>query len=518
MKLKILLLAFLVLKFISVKSQCLNDAYLGFGGLHYDLPLTIITDAGGNAYLTGAFVDSIQLGSFSLSTADSNAVFLAKLSPSGSVLWAKKIMEGFRPALSPVLKINTSNQLLLGGTCENTSAGFDTLTQPFTHGDIYIAGFNTANGMIESFLSMGNHGYSHLLDFETDAGHNLYVTGSFVGPVAFGSFSLVCTGTTNTFVAKFNEAQQALWAMRVTNSLNSGNAGNKIDLDGSSHVYVAGWYGYTCNFGHGIVLNSSSSNNGYLAKFDTSGNLMWVKSSAPGSTYFHQAVVDTANILIVQESPTTLISYNNDGDTLWTKTVSDNSYTLFQEVILKEGHLFAIGRFYNHILLDDSLYSIPGYNIFIAKFSLDGSLDWIRTIHTTNGAFAESFAIDTSRNILLTGIYHAPDTFAFVHALPAFGDNDMFYLKLCNGAVPVNDLPNLPVLNVFPVPFSDILILKGTKANGKLTLFGMTGQEIISKETSEGETKIPAELFPAGLYLLHYTCGELNYTRKVIKY
>ena len=189
----------------------------------------------GNVYLAGNFVDAIQLGNQTLSTSDSLALFLTKISPAGNILWAKKIISRYSTAYETLLKINAAGELVLAGTCDNILSDFDTLLHPFANGDLYLSKFNRADGSLISFLSTGNHGFSWINDLETDAENNILITGGFVGHLAFGAFSMQCTGTTNTFIAKFNSQDQAMWARRVTNSLSSGNAGMHIEI-GRAHV------------------------------------------------------------------------------------------------------------------------------------------------------------------------------------------------------------------------------------------------------------------------------------------
>ncbi|MEO8087056.1 MAG: T9SS type A sorting domain-containing protein [Bacteroidota bacterium] len=517
MKYFLLLLTFLLLNLSNTKSQCLNDLYLGFGGAGIDEGKAIITDEAGNSYIAGTFVDAIQLGSFSLTTTDSIALFLAKLTPAGNVLWAKKIITNFSNYYNTILKINDAGQLVMAGTCDNHFSDFDTLMQPFVDGDIYVSKFNPADGTLQGFLSMGNHGYSWVNDFSTDPGNNIYVTGGFVGPVSFGPYNLQCTGTTNTFIARFNTNDQADWAMRVTNNLTSGNFSSKINFDGAQHIYVCGWYGISCDFGNGNVLTSADYSNGYLTKLDTAGNIEWARTSIPGKTYFHQVIIDTTSILVISESPATLVNYNQNGDTIWTKALSHNSYNLFRQLILFKESLFAIGTFSNSILFGDSTCTVDGTNIFIARFQLDGSFDWMRTVHTTYNAYPESIDIDTSGNFHIAGSYQGQDTLDYVHAMPVFGTREVLYLELCNGAVSVSDLKNGPELTLFPIPFSENLIISGTKENGVMSIYDMTGREILKCKSADIRTEIFTGDFHSGIYLVRYSSADQSFSWKVIK-
>jgi len=495
-------------------SQCLNNVYKGFGGSGYDMGGSILTDNVGNAYITGTFVDSIQLGSYTL-TADTVGIYLMKLSEQGNVLWAKLLItEDHNNGYKVVLKISPSGKLLVAGTSKNFQSDFDSLVNPFTGGDVFLAQYNITTGSLEKFLSTGNHGYSSVADFDFDDSGNIYMAGGFVGPITFGSFNMVCTGTGNTWIAKFNSDFVAQWAMRATNNPTSGNGSSKIVYDGGAYVYVAGGFGISCNFGSGFVLNSPSYNNGYLAKIDTSGNISWVKSSRPDGTYFHLLLVDTSTIFVVRESPAELVRYNQFGDTTWSRVIGTNAYTLFNEVKFYGGRIFAGGNRYGTLTLSDSTYNIPEWFIYIARFDLNGSVEAIRSVGICSATL--SFDIDDDQNIHIAGSYCFPDTIEQT-MLPAFGNNDILYSKLCHAAVGVNEQIVSEKTTPFPIPFSENLHLDKTEDGGDIILFDIEGREVLKQASVSGQTSISTISLAPGFYVLHYSNKSLNKTWKVVK-
>ena len=157
MKLKPVLLLLSLIFSGRVESQCLTDLYAGFGGTGYDAGTSVVTDSAGNAYITGTFVSSINIGGITLVSPDSLTLFLAKISPSGNAVWAKRILTRSGNSYDDYLKISFSGTLIMAGTCKNSQSYFDTLVSPFTQGDIYVAEFNLADGRLEKFLNTGNH-------------------------------------------------------------------------------------------------------------------------------------------------------------------------------------------------------------------------------------------------------------------------------------------------------------------------------------------------------------------------
>jgi hypothetical protein len=500
-----------------MKAQCSTDLYLGFGGIQNDGGSAISVDAAGNAYMAGTFVDAIQFGNIQLSTADSVATFLAKISPAGNVLWAKKLNEGFTTSYNLTVKIAASGLVIVGGTCDNFLSDFDTLPQPFVNGDVYVSAFYPTTGALEMFASCGNHGYSWMTSLTTDSSNTIYITGGFVGPIHCGSTNLNCTGAVNTFVAKYDIAGVNAWARRVTNNVNSGNRGDNIDVDGAGHLYISGWYGIACDFGGGHTLSSANYSNGYLARYDTSGNCLWAKTSIPGKIYFHQAVADTSSIFVIQESPSTMIKYNQLGDTLWTKVISNNNYNLFRKLHFQNHFMYGLSSFYNSIYLGGQTYTGSGNTLFIAKFDTTGSIVSMRKIASSNVASPAAVSFDSLQNCYLTGMYYAPDTMNQTVAMPAYGMSEVLYIKLCNATVSVPENKLNDQFSIYPNPFSEILNIDGTSEGGSIIVFDLMGKVVLSCATKNRMTQINARELQSGIYSLQFSNGKKTIVKKLIK-
>ena len=131
-------------------------------------------------------------------------------------------------------------------------------------------------------------------------------------------------------------------------------------------------------------------------------------------------------------------------------------------------------------------------------------------------ASPSAFAIDTSRNIHITGIYQGPDTLDYFHPMPVFGGSEVMYLKFCSGAVDVQEL-NGSEMNAYPIPFASSFTVEGTRSNGVLSVFDFRGIECIRIQAQYGSTLIPTDHLSPGIYLMHYSCGNQRFSRKVIK-
>ncbi|CAN5550620.1 hypothetical protein BH11BAC1_BH11BAC1_26260 [soil metagenome] len=78
-------------------------------------------------------------------------------------------------------------------------------------------------------------------------------------------------------------------------------------------------------------------------------------------------------------------------------------------------------------------------------------------------------------------------------------------------------MKNVPDLKVFPVPFINELVISGTEKNGEISIFDVTGREILKFMAEKGETEISTSDFHSGLYLVRYFSGDRSFSRIVLK-
>src|SRR5262249_17885967 len=72
-----------------------------------------------------------------------------------------------------------------------------------------------------------------------------------------------------------------IWAKRAGGADSDGCRGLAVDRNGSS--YLTGWFSGTATFG-GTTVNGVATSDIYVAKYDSSGNVLWV-SHVGGGTY-----------------------------------------------------------------------------------------------------------------------------------------------------------------------------------------------------------------------------------------
>jgi hypothetical protein len=191
-------------------------------GREYALMKSVGVDANGNAYVLGDFLPQITLGptTFSLPTASSAHVFLAKYDPQGTAVWAR--MAGSAPPNTIFVSNGYDLAVQADGTTTltgsyTTTMTFETLTLGTSGGynQIFMARYSAQGGLqwavragggvkAPTFSGNQNGGFG----VATDAAGATYFTGQYGGQADFGPLLLDSTATPlpTLYVAKIAAA------------------------------------------------------------------------------------------------------------------------------------------------------------------------------------------------------------------------------------------------------------------------------------------------------------------------
>lgn len=103
----------------------------------------------------------------------------------------------------------------------------------------------------------------------TDIFGNCYVTGNYSGTTTFGSTTLISSGSDDIFVAKLDTNGNWLWVKSAGSATSDIGYGISADAEGNS--FVTGYFSDTATFGSNS-LTSNGNNDIFVTKLDTNGN------------------------------------------------------------------------------------------------------------------------------------------------------------------------------------------------------------------------------------------------------
>lgn len=238
--------------------------------------LDLELDRNGNSYVTGALTGTAYAGYDTIygGTGPNNHFsYTSKISKTGQVVWAKR-------------------------TYGHKSYGIGV---DYT-GNCYTAGsIQGGNMFVEKLDSLGNSLWTldlqsnstiwdYVTDLVTDSAGNSYVTGYFYNTISIGTFTLNNTGSSfgNVFLTKINTNGNVLWAKQI-GGINSSIGVQEIILDKKSNIYITGYFSGLTDFG-GTILTDSTTADIYVAKYDSTGNLILASSVLKYTIFSGQAV------------------------------------------------------------------------------------------------------------------------------------------------------------------------------------------------------------------------------------
>ncbi len=314
----------------------------GITGLKADLfARNVATNSTGNVYHTGGFETSLTFGTYNLTSAGIDDVYLVKYDQNGNVQWAtqSKSPPGSKTFARSVATDDSDNSYITGYTGDTTVFGTDTLrkkSQGFlvkynANGKLMWVkqpGFNTfQNGGYAVTTDNSGHEYltgagAYLIKFDrngniiwtilptthyfgndsinnagfsvaTDGYGNVYVSGEFSDSLTFGNYHLY-SANVGAFIAKFDSNGNALWAQQSTNTpstvqnFNTQNPVYALAVDRSGAAYLTSAFADSITFGsYTFTSLNASFSNFFVLKFNPGGTIAWGEQATPlsGSSY-----------------------------------------------------------------------------------------------------------------------------------------------------------------------------------------------------------------------------------------
>ncbi|HEX6432198.1 MAG TPA: T9SS type A sorting domain-containing protein, partial [Niastella sp.] len=270
--------------------------------------------------------------------------------------------------------------------------------------DVYFVRYDAA-GNFGWAKNIGGSGADNANGITTDAGGNVYVTGTFRGTVDFdagaGSADLTSFGGHDIFITRYDALGNYSWAKNIGNAGTDATWG--IATDQTNSLYITGHFYGTVDFDPGTgdgSLTSSGNSDMYIAKYDLLGNYVWAKSmggsgddesrnitvNGNGDVYISGYFAGTAdfdpsaaaaNVTASGASDYFLARYDASGNYIAAKSMEATTEKNISGIVCDAGgNVFTTGYFF---VSSDFDPDAPVYNlvsmfntndIFIAKYNL----------------------------------------------------------------------------------------------------------------------------------------------------
>jgi hypothetical protein len=290
---------------------------------------------------------------------------------------------------------------------------------------LFFHTYDTNGQILESFVASNN--FATFISGCIDAAGNTYVAGDFGHSGRFGAFQLTNPGpSTVVFVAKYSPSGKALWATCSSGGFGADVYGVAIDPAGNSYL-TGDFLGTAANpakFGPSSLVNTTTAMpDGFVAKFDTNGKLLWGSRFGDGATARGMSVAadKTGNSYVTGTyngpwgSQQLVSKFNPTGALLWShlsKPAHPNQYSFATGIAIaadQNGNFCVGGTIGGTNLFGSVELSTPipagARDVEISKCDAAGNVVWACQAGYTNEDAALHVAMDGNGDVLAHGFY-----------------------------------------------------------------------------------------------------------------
>ncbi len=368
-----------------------------FGNTRPDYFGDIVCDALGNVYVTGTFSSSLTIDGTTLNSNQTD-LFLIKLNSAGILQWAQQSNVGLTlmgSINSLHLATDANNNCIVNGEYNGTcvfGSGSNTNTLTSLGAlDIFICKYNTS-GILQWAKSVGSVESDFANGVKADASGNVVFTGLFGSStnntININGNTFTSAGGTDLFLAMYNSNGNYVWANVAGGTGN--DLAQKLSIDKNSNIYVTGMFGgntpNTATFGN-ITLNSAGSRDVFLAKYNSTGNVLWAKAGGGTTQDLAYDVVNNSTndfiYLAVQGSTsanygglaigtgTKIVKYNSEGIAL--DFISAGTYGINFQLSTWNNSLYCYGFYIFSLTLGSNTVNTDPTNsnraLYLARYN-----------------------------------------------------------------------------------------------------------------------------------------------------
>ncbi|MBI4332772.1 MAG: SBBP repeat-containing protein [Chloroflexi bacterium] len=256
----------------------------------------------------------------------------------------------------------------------------------------------------------------------------------YVAGYAYGAFpGETALGGRDAFLAKLDGSGNVLWARQFGASQE--DYATAVAVDGPGNVYVAGDRdGYYVQGPQSLI----GGFNGFICKYDSSGNQLWARTFSSGNTqYTYGVAVDSyGNVYAAGytygvfegqipsggSQDAFVVSYDSVGNMRWARQFGTGRFDAASGIAADgAGNVYVTGS-------TGGTYpgQVPagGNDAYIRKYDSAGYAQWTKQFGTSLPDYAQGIAVDGSGNIYVTG-----DTYGAFPGQAHLGLQDAFVAR-----------------------------------------------------------------------------------------
>jgi hypothetical protein len=265
------------------------------------------------------------------------------------------------------------------------------------NGDLYIVKYGPSGNYIWH-LAVGGSGTEIPKALALDHNGDLLMVGRFDSYFDWdpgeGENFFGSAGSTDGFVAKYDSSGNHLWAQRIGGT--SSDEAYGVAVDDNNNVYVTGWMNGTIDFDNGPET------------------LALTNPGGPWDAY--------------------CVRYDPAGQVQWVRGIQGTGSQRGMSVVHQGGHLYCSGVFTGQLVVDgiESMTSLGGQDDYLCKLDTSGNVVWTRRSGGAGSEQAEAIRTDGT-HLYISGTFEQTidiDPGEAVLPLTSIGGRSLYYAKL----------------------------------------------------------------------------------------
>jgi hypothetical protein len=341
----------------------------GFGGSKTDRAYGVITDAAGNAYVTGHFESTdVMVNGEKLPNAGNYDAFTAKFAPDGKLLWVR-VKGGAGSDYGHGIAIDSKGQVVITGAIAGQffCTKYDAEGREIWH--------RTPSGKV----SGSGHGIA------IDGTDHIYLGGSASGVGAFGKIAIE-SKTSAALVLKLTPEGESVWVSLIPGTTTA--IYHEIACDSQGRVWGVGMFKGSVSVAGQTFQCSGKDYDGLIVHHDAAGQVQWARHMHGSGTDYCLGV-----------------------------TTDDH------------GTAFVCGDFNQDTSLAGHALATRGSgDIFLAAFDVKGGLLWVQQAGGKQNDSAYPTTFRAPDELIIAGSLSTPATFG-THEVTKSGSSDLYAAK-----------------------------------------------------------------------------------------
>lgn len=288
----------------------------------------------------------------------------------------------------------------------------------------------------EWFAQSGGPGSVVNRNIHVDKEKNVYTCGHLSDSALFGTEMISTSANWAVYIAKYDSMGSHQWVFSAGDTGN--NSASAVAADNLGNVYLAGFSINDIDFSTDTITDRVHG--AYIAKFEEDGDFLWVKEVA--DIYYATSIVDIVcddlgNILVCgrfEDSVTFdseylistgsadgyLAKYDAQGDLIWINQLASEGNTYCNALSPdNQGNYFLIGTHWDTTYIgNDTLAGEQGF--YLSKFDGSGSYYWNIRLNSSAASPSSGYNVgaDNDGNAYCAGLYYGNNVVVGPDTLP----------------------------------------------------------------------------------------------------